>query len=309
MAAQRIAARRMSISAQHLRHLIQIGVALFIGTLAVAHTLAGETDTSIASPEAFCPFGGIETLYQYITTGGLISHAHLSNLVILGSVLVLTLLARGAFCGWICPLGAIQEWVYAGSAWLQRAVPPLGRALRSLKKRLGVRPPRLGMLPERTLIARIDGILRYGKYVVLALIIAGTIAYGTMIFREYDPWSALLEIGALELTAGTVVLGIVLLAGLFVERPWCRYACPLGAVIGLVGKLSPLRIQRHGAVCNGCTLCTKSCPMGLSVATMSDLTHRDCIGCLECVDSCPAPGALDLRLAIPVRSNTANERS
>ncbi|MDZ4720006.1 MAG: 4Fe-4S binding protein [Roseiflexaceae bacterium] len=294
--------RWFKVGTHHLRRLTQALFTLFIGVLVVSHLLVGEsaTTTTTTSAEAFCPFGGVETLYQYVASGGsFINHTHLSNVVLLVAVLALTVVARGAFCGWFCPFGAIQEWLYAASTWLQKRIPPVGRAIWALKKRLGVRPARLGMLPEATLIQRIDGILRYGKYAVLATIIGGTIAYGVMIFRDYDPWSALLEIGALELTAGTVVLGIVLVAALFVERPWCRYACPLGAVIGLTSQLSPLRIQREGTACTGCTLCSKSCPMGLPVATMSELTHRDCVMCLECVDACPQPGALDLKLVVP----------
>lgn len=311
MASPAVTARRFTFSAQHLRRLIQLGVVLFIGTLVVNRFLVGEDGaTALASAEAFCPFGGVETFYQYIVSGGsFINHTHLSNLVVLASVIVLSLVARGAFCGWICPFGALQEWLYAASTWVQKRVPPLGRAMRALKKRLGVRPPRLGLLPEPTIISRIDQVLRYGKYVVLALIIGGTVAYGTMIFRDYDPWSALLEIGALEVTAGTIILGIVAIAALFVERPWCRYACPLGAVVGIVGMASPVRIQRHGSECSGCNLCTKSCPMGLNVATMSDLTHRDCNTCLVCVESCSTPNALDLQFVLPGVAATSNERN
>jgi polyferredoxin len=293
-------ARQRIVGTSALRRVVQSGFALFIAAVAVSHTLAGEGGAvSSASAEAFCPFGGIETLYRSVTSGGTISHTHISNLVLLAAVLILTVTARGAFCGWICPLGTLQEWIFAASGWLQRRIPPLGRAMRAAKKRLGVRPPRVGMLPEQTLIRRADSALRYGKYLVLALIIGGTIASGVMVFRDDDPWSALLEIAALELTAGTAVLAVVLVASLVVERPWCRYACPLGAVIGIAGKLSPLRIQREGGACVGCTLCDRRCPMGLSVATMADLTHRDCVMCLGCVDTCPQPGALELKLVLP----------
>lgn len=281
---------------------MQAGFALFILATVVIHLLVGEEGGVITtSAEAYCPFGGLEALYTFVSSGGtLVSHTHLSNLVILASVLLLTVVARGAFCGWICPLGAIQEWLYAGSAWLQRRIPPLGRSMRALKARAGATPARrFDQRGAPTLLARIDGWLRYGRYVVLAWALLGAAAYGTMVFRDYDPWAALLTIGELELTGGTIVLTIVLIASLFVERPWCRYACPLGAAIGLAGKLSPLRIERAGPACAGCALCNSACPVGLPIDTRSAITDASCIMCLRCVDTCPKHGALDLRLTIP----------
>jgi hypothetical protein len=120
---------------QTLRLVTQTGFALFILYTVALHLLVGEQGGVITtSAEAYCPFGGLETLYTFVSSGGtLVSHTHLSNLVILASVLLLAVVARGAFCGWICPLGAIQEWLFAGSAWLQKHIRPLGRGVRTLK--------------------------------------------------------------------------------------------------------------------------------------------------------------------------------
>jgi polyferredoxin len=287
---------------QMLRLATQAGFVLFILFTVALHLLVGEEGGVIAtSAEAYCPFGGLEALYTFVSSvGTLVSHTHLSNLVLLASVMLLTVVARGAFCGWICPLGAIQEWLYAGSAWAQKRIPPLGRSVRALKTWAGATPTRrFDQRGAPTLLARIDGWLRYGKYLVLAWAVLGAAAYGTMVFRDYDPWSALLAIGELELTGGAVVLAVVLVASLFVERPWCRYACPLGAVIGLAGKLSPLRIERAGPACAGCALCNTACPVGIPIDTRTAIADASCIMCLRCVDTCPKHGALDLRLAIP----------
>ncbi|MBK9713337.1 MAG: 4Fe-4S binding protein [Kouleothrix sp.] len=290
---------------QSLRLLVQLGFALLILYTLVIHTLVGEGSGVVTtSAEAYCPFGGIETLYTYLSSGGrLVSHTHLSNLVILAGVLLLAVAARGAFCGWICPLGAIQEWLFAASMWLQRRIPSLGRAVKALKARAGVRPiARFDQRLAPTLLARIDHWLRYGRYLVLAWAVGGAAIYGYMVFRDYDPWAALLTIGELELSGGLVVLGVVLVAALFVERPWCRYACPLGAAIGIASKVSPLRLRRAGPACAGCALCNRDCPVGIPVDTRSDITDASCIMCLRCVDTCPKHGALELALVIPVVS-------
>lgn len=286
--------RRPTIQA--LRRLVQIAVVAFIAVAAGRHLVLGD---SVPSPEAFCPFGGIETLYTYLSSGGkTLSHTHLSNLALFLAVAVTAVVARGAFCGWLCPLGTIQEWLHSVSRWLQRRVPPFGRGMRALNKRLNPRAKR-GAPAGLTLGQRIDRVLSYGRYLVLAWIIGATIAYGTMVFRDYDPWSALLSIAELQVTVGTYVLIVSLVASLFVERAWCRYACPLGATVSLLGRISPLRIEIAERACNSCGLCTQRCPMGIDVAHAGVVTDLRCIGCLTCVSDCPRPGAIDLRLALP----------
>jgi polyferredoxin len=280
---------------QTIRRLVQLGVVGFIAVVVGRQLVFGET---VASAEAFCPFGGVETLYSYLSSGRTISHTHLSNLVLFFAVTVTAVLARGAFCGWLCPLGTIQEWVAAFSRWLQKRIPPLGRTMRALNKALNPRAAR-GVAVGPTLGQRLDHWLSYGRYVVLAWIIGGTIVYGTMVFRAYDPWSALLSLAELQLSVGTVVLAVSLVASLFVERAWCRYACPLGATISLLGRFSPVRIERTASACTSCGLCTQHCPMGIEVARADAVTDLRCISCMTCVSDCPRPEALDLRLALP----------
>ena len=289
----RVRWRRPSL--QTLRQLVQLGVVGFVVFVAGRHLVLGET---AASAEAFCPFGGLETLYSYLTGGRTINHTHLSNLALFLAVAVSTIVARGAFCGWICPLGTIQEWTYAFSRWLQRRIPPLGRAMNALRKSLNPRSAR-GSATGPTLGQGIDHGLSYGRYLVLAWIIGGTITYGRMVFRDHDPWSAFLSLAELQLSVGTAVLAVSLIASLFVERAWCRYACPLGATISLMGRLSPLRIERVESACTSCGLCTQRCPMGIDVARADAITDLSCITCLRCVNECPRPEAIDLRLAIP----------
>lgn len=274
---------------QTLRRIVQIGVAAFIAFLAIQHVIIGEDSGIVtASPEAYCPFGGLETLYKYLTAGGsFVSHTHLSNVVLLVAVLAVALLLRSAFCGWICPLGFIQDLVSNLSSILQKRIPSLRRSIASLKKR-GAR------------LAVLDRYLRYIKYLVLAWSVAGSAYFGTMVFRDYDPWAALLNIAEFSFTPGIVVLAVTLVASFFIERPWCRYACPLGAASGLLGKLSPIYLKREESACINCKLCTKSCPMGLEVHTATTIKSVDCVSCLECVAVCPRNGALDVKIGLPI---------
>ena len=271
------------------RRLAQAGVFLFILFIAIRHTLIGEGGATItASWEAYCPMGGLESLYRFITSGGrFVPHVHLSNMIVLIATLVVALAARNSFCGWLCPFGFIQDMTSSFSAFVQKRAPVIRKAVRTIKKR-GAR------------LVVLDRYLRFLKYGVLAWTVLGAAAFGYMVFRDVDPWAALWGLLELSLTLGTVVLGIVLVASLFVERPWCRYACPLGAATGLVGKLSPVYLKREAEACTACGVCTKACPVGLPVHTATTIKHADCMSCLECVDECPRDGALGLKLGVPV---------
>jgi polyferredoxin len=274
---------------QTFRRIVQLGVAAFILFITIQHVVIGENGPVItASPEAFCPFGGFETLYKFFSAGGtFVSHTHLSNVVLLVAVLAVALLLRSAFCGWICPLGFIQDMFSSFSKMLQKRIPGFRNGMNSLAKRW----PWLAVL---------DRYLRYIKYLVLAWAIGGSAYFGYMVFRDYDPWSALINIAEFSITPGIVILAVTLVASFFIERPWCRYACPLGAASGILGKLSPIYIKRTESACISCKLCTIACPMGLEVHTVDTIKSVDCISCLECVESCPRNGALDVKFGLPI---------
>lgn len=277
------------LSHQAFRRVTQIGFAAFILFTVAQHIIVGESGPVVtASAEAFCPFGGLETLYKYLTAGGtFVSHTHLSNLVVLIAVLAVALLLRSAFCGWICPLGFLQDLVSNLSSVLQKRIPGLRRGIASLKKR-GAR------------LAVLDRYLRYMKYIVLAWAVGGSAYFGYMVFRDYDPWSTLLNLAEFSFTPGVIVLAVTLVAAFFVERPWCRYACPLGAASGLIGLVSPVYLKRESSACTSCKICTKSCPMGLEIHTADTIKSADCITCLECVGSCPRKGALEVQFGLPL---------
>jgi polyferredoxin len=274
------------------RRYVQLAFAAFITYVTFVHTIAGEGAGNVTpSPEAYCPFGGLETLYKYVISGGsFVSHTHLSNLVLAIAVLVVALLLRSAFCGWICPLGFVQDLIHGLSARLQKRFVPIRRFFRSLAKR------------GQPVWAFLDKYLRFLKYAVLVWAVTGAAIYGVMVFRDYDPWSALINIAEWTFTPGLVVLGLTLIGSFFVERPWCRYACPLGAVSGLLGKLSPIYIKREADACTSCKICTKACPMGLQVHSASTITSVDCMSCLECVGDCPREGALAVKIGIPLKA-------
>jgi polyferredoxin len=271
---------------QGFRRAVQLAVALYIAWVVIDRAVVAAAGAMGTSPESICPFGGIETIVIFLTAGVFVPHVHSSNVVLAIAVLALAFLARGAFCGWICPLGFLEDLVAGFSAFVQRHVPAAFRGVRALRRKAAP-------------LAVLDRPLRFLKYAVLVWAIWGTALFGVMVFRDVDPWIAVLHIGQESVGFGMAILVLTLVGALFVDRPWCRYACPLGAANGLVARFSPVRLERSAAACVDCNLCTRSCPMGLPVATATVITSADCNGCLECVEACPRAGALELRVGLP----------
>jgi len=266
-----------------VRHGVQAAVAGL-----VAWQVAGHLRDGGPSAEGLCPFGGFESAWTWVTTGRTVPHVHPANLVLAVAILVLALVGRGLFCGWLCTLGALQGALYRTTSAVIDRVPALRRRRRRMSR---------GAAAARWW--RVDRVLRWGRWLVLAWAIIGAAVTGTMVFRVADPWIALLSVAEFEVSLAFVVLAVTLVLSLVVHRPFCLYACPLGAVQALVGRASPVAIQREASACLGCDLCNQACPVGIPVNTRSRVTDTSCLGCLECVAACPSVPALGVTLALP----------
>ena len=149
-----------------------------------------------ANCERWCPFGGVEALYTYCTSGDMLCSLGVSNFFILGGVLATALLVRRAFCGYLCPIGTISDW------------------LRALGQRLGIKCVQVH--------GTLDRILSLGKYVVLAVVLIATWRAGELVFRGYDPCYALISQHGTDITWWAYAISTVIaVASVFVA---CRFA-------------------------------------------------------------------------------------
>lgn len=180
-----------------------------------------------------------------------------------------------AVCGWACPIGL-----------LQRAT---GVIPRKLKKKYNV----LKNIGQH----KIERYFRYIKYfalIGLAIIIPIFISF---MFTDLCPVGFLvgtIPISVLnpgkyvpnEFFYVALVIFILFFVLIFVvERGWCRYFCPVGALLAPFNKISFLYISVDKKECTHCNICSEVCPMGIDVPNM----HRDpeCILCGKCVNACP----------------------
>jgi ferredoxin len=215
-----------------------------------------------ANAEAWCPFGGVEALYTYVNEGNMPCSLAVSNFYILAAVILLTLLLRRAFCGYMCPLGALSEWLRSGT------------------KRMKIKP--------LTVPRRVDAALSLLKYPLLGLILYATYSASELLFRGYDPCYALISRHGEDITFWAyVVAGAVIVVSLLVTMPFCRWFCPLGAVFNLFSRFGLARVSRDTEACLNCRKCDKVCPMAIEVSQMNSVTCARCISCLNCVAVCP----------------------
>lgn len=261
-----------------VRPAVQIFFLVLIAAISVNHTLA-ESGASLpflssASLHALCPFGGVVSIYQYATTGTFVQKIHESSFILMVVVFLLALLFGPVFCGWVCPFGTVQELV--------------GKLGKKLFRRRYNR-----FVPEK-----LDGVLRYARYGVLAWAVYMTAVSGTLIFQEIDPYHALFNFWTSEVAVGgLIVLGVTLAGSLFVERPWCKYACPYGAVLGLSNLVRIFSIRRNESLCKMDGACERYCPMNIKVTAVKNVRNPQCISCLECTSEavCPIAATVEFR--------------
>jgi len=261
-----------------LRPVIQVLFFLLVALISINHTLeeAGKPVIPIlsaASLHALCPFGGVVSIYQVVTAGTFVKKVHESAFVLMGLGLLVALFFGPVFCGWICPLGSVQEWV-----------GKLGKRIN--KKRYNRYVPK-----------KLDTYLRYLRYLVLGWVIYMTAATGTLIFAEYDPYYTLFNLWTEEVAlSGIIILALVLLLSLVVERPFCKYACPYGALLGIFNLFRIFPIKRVAPTCIDCKACDRVCPMNITVSTASKVKDHQCITCMKCTSdqSCPVQNTVIL---------------
>jgi polyferredoxin len=238
------------------------------------HETAGASPWASRPPgvEGWLPIAALMNVKLWIATGHL-PELHPAGPVLLVSFLTMSFLLRKSFCGWLCPVGTVSEWLWR-----------IGR--RTFRRNL--------QLPRRADIA-----LRSLKYVLLGLFLYAVGSMSVPAIQAFlnGPYGVIADVKMLNFfrylsVTAAVILGSLLLVSIFIQNFWCRYMCPYGALLGLVARFSPARIRRAPDVCIDCAKCAKVCPSLLPVDKLITVRSPECTGCVECVAVCPAEGAL-----------------
>lgn len=231
-----------------------------------------------------CPVGSFQSLAA--------GFSRTTSLYVLG-LLTAVGAAGGRFvCGWLCPFGFIQELLHRLSP-RRLALPRFLEALKWPVLLLTV------LLPFywRDAVGLAEPY--YCKYICPA----GTLEAGLPLVTRRAELAAL--VGPLFfLKVG--ILAVLVVAAVFIWRPFCRTLCPLGAFYGLFNRISLWQLRVDGTRCTACRACARRCPAGLN--PLHDPNPAACVRCLECTRACPTQALTFSRGAlVPVRTTTAKE--
>lgn len=266
---------------QRLRHGVQFAFLVLNLWIAVQFWLfvryfeSGGLTLKVSHPpgvEGWLPIAALMNLKATLLTGRF-PEIHPAGLFLLVAFLGISLVFRKAFCGWLCPVGTVSEYLW----------------------RLGARIfGRNHRLPRK-----IDLSLRGLKYLLLGFFVyvIATMPVDALLGFLQSPYGLLADVKMLNFfrfmsaTAALMIL-VLVLGSVVIQNFWCRYLCPYGALMGLVSLMSPVRIRRTESTCIDCGKCAKACPAALPVDKLVTIRSAECMACLECVAACPADNTL-----------------
>ena len=186
------------------------------------------------------------------------------------AIIILAFVIGNFFCGWICPLGAIQEFSGKfGSLFI--------------KKKL--------KLPSKA--QRYAQFLRYFlMLVIIVFAIIGLIDRGSINATFIDahmPFQAIMENTPLMVSVLTtgILLGLIFILSFFIDRPYCNYFCTHAVKHAIPSFFRIFSIKRNAEKCVNCKICDRKCPMNIQISKNFEVRNLQCINCFSCINICP----------------------
>jgi ferredoxin-type protein NapH len=236
--------------------------------------------------------------------------------IVVGTVLLIGAVVGRAFCGWVCPIGFVQDIITNLKGRLDFVSPRTHQSSKRLKYLMFIGTLLIsGSLAlalasgEGSSYKTALGVLASGPFIAISPdgTLFGTVPALVLMARQnfmsfltrpptiQQVWTDLLT------TPPLLALRILILLGFFgaawkVPRFWCRYVCPTGAMMAVFQKYSVTGLKRDPVKCTKCPHCEVKCPMQISILDLpwEKFNDPECIMCMECIDACPH-GSLSLK--------------
>ena len=229
--------------------------------------------------EGFLPISALMSVVYFFQTGQ-IHDVHPAGFFILLAIVGVSFVFGKSFCSWMCPVGFISEMIGDFGERIWRKI---------FKRRI-------------KLHKFIDYPLRAVKYFLLAFFAFAIFSMSTTVLAFFlgGPYNISADIKMWYFFAhisqfSLIIIGVLFLLSIFIRNFWCRYLCPYGALLGLIGFLSPNKIKRNVTSCIDCGLCAKACPSFIKVDKVKTVISDECTSCLSCVDVCPVADTLEVK--------------
>lgn len=211
-------------------------------------------------------FSEIRDIYLAVLEGNFNFYQIVPKAVELITVIPITIILGRFFCGWLCAFGTFNDVIYLVS-----------KKVFKIKFKVN---------------EKLDSMLKSLKYILLLFIVYFIWTKGSKLFETASPWDAFAQMPQFadaisQYTIGLIFLVVILVGAIFIERFFCRYLCPLGAVFAVTSKFRIFDILKKRDKCGNCRLCTNSCSMGIPMYKHDKIKSGECINCFKCIDACP----------------------
>jgi len=229
-----------------------------------------------------CPLGALQA------AGGTAGYGF--SFYVGGFLLLLGVLWGRLACGFLCPFGLLQDLLSKLPMQKRKLFPPL-RYVKYLLLVVFVL-----LLPVVLLMVNGVGAPAFCEYICPA----GTLEAAVPLLLTHAEYRQ--AVGGLFVLK-SVILVAVLVGCLFISRFFCKMLCPLGAIYGLLNRVSICRLHLDEKSCVSCGACRKVCPMDID--PVAQLHSPECILCGQCVEACPQK-ALHLGIKAPAAKTAAD---
>lgn len=183
--------------------------------------------------------------------------ANWHSLIFFAALVPITYLFGRVFCGWVCHLGALQEFIFRTSGYK--------------------------MLQGE----RAQYYMRITRIVLLIVLVSQLLITNTVLYKKIDPFAVIYNFYS-AYAIGWWLAGLLVVSSFLIYRPFCKTVCPVGLILGWVSKIPGASVLGVNKSCISCKRCNNQCRIRAIThdGKVSVLDNQECIRCGECLNGC-----------------------